>query len=243
MSGVAPVAYRARFAASAADLSCAQALRGRRFRSAGGPDGDAFDAAARHVLVEDRGGRVVCTFRLTAFPHGRNIAASYAAQFYDLGRLARWPGPMLEMGRFCIERETTDPAVLRVAWGALADLVAAEGVGLVFGCASFAGAGAEAHSEALALLKERHLAPRRWLPRVKAAEVDRFARRLRLRAADMAAATRAMPPLLRSYLAMGGWVSDHAVVDRELDTLHVFTGLEVAAIPKARLRALRAAKA
>ena len=48
-----------------------------------------------------------------------------------------------------------------------------------------------------------------------------------------------MPPLLRSYLAMGGWVSDHAVVDRDMNTLHVFTGLEVRAIPPARARALR----
>ena len=36
-----------------------------------------------------------------------------------------------------------------------------------------------------------------------------------------------MPPLLRTYLLMGGWVSDHAVVDRHMDTLHVFTGLEI----------------
>jgi putative hemolysin len=49
-----------------------------------------------------------------------------------------------------------------------------------------------------------------------------------------------MPPLLRSYLAMGGWVSDHAVVDRDLGTLHVFTGLEIGAIPAARARQLRA---
>jgi putative hemolysin len=49
-----------------------------------------------------------------------------------------------------------------------------------------------------------------------------------------------MPPLLRSYLAMGGWVSDHAVIDREMGTMHVFTGLEVRAIPAARKRLLRA---
>ncbi len=40
-----------------------------------------------------------------------------------------------------------------------------------------------------------------------------------------------MPPLLRTYLMMGGWVSDHAVVDRQMNTLHVFTGLEIGAIP------------
>jgi putative hemolysin len=50
-----------------------------------------------------------------------------------------------------------------------------------------------------------------------------------------------MPPLLRSYLVMGAQVSDHAVIDRQMNTLHVFTAIEVCAIPparKARLRAL-----
>jgi putative hemolysin len=49
-----------------------------------------------------------------------------------------------------------------------------------------------------------------------------------------------MPPLLRTYLLMGGWVSDHAVVDRQLNTMHVFTGVEIGMIPAARKRLLRA---
>jgi len=52
-------------------------------------------------------------------------------------------------------------------------------------------------------------------------------------------ARQQIPPLLRSYLAMGGWVSDHAVIDRQMNTLHVFTGLEIAAIPPNRARLLR----
>jgi putative hemolysin len=57
---------------------------------------------------------------------------------------------------------------------------------------------------------------------------------------DRRAALAALPPLLRTYLGMGGWVSDHAVVDRELDTLHVFTCVEVDRIPAARAASLRA---
>jgi hypothetical protein len=34
-------------------------------------------------------------------------------------------------------------------------------------------------------------------------------------------------------------VSDHAVCDDDLDTLHVFTAVEIAKIPPARARALR----
>ena len=115
----------------------------------------------------------------------------------------------------------------------------ATGVKLLFGCASFKGTDAAAYLDAFAMLKERHLGPKRWRPRVKAPDVFRFAARLRRRP-DARLAMRRMPPLLKSYLMMGGWVSDHAVVDAEMDTLHVFTGVEVGAIPPARKRLLRA---
>ncbi|MBT8476823.1 MAG: ornithine-acyl-ACP acyltransferase, partial [Alphaproteobacteria bacterium] len=112
-------------------------------------------------------------------------------------------------------------------------------VEMLFGCSSFRGTDADTYRDAFAILKERHLAPKRWLPKVKAPDVFRFARRLR-RKPDARRAMLTMPPLLRSYLVMGGWVSDHAVVDRDMDTLHVFTGLEISAIPPARARLLRA---
>jgi hypothetical protein len=39
---------------------------------------------------------------------------------------------------------------------------------------------------------------------------------------------------------MGGWVSDHAVIDPMMNTLHVFTAVPIAAIPEGRARLLRA---
>ena len=85
----------------------------------------------------------------------------------------------------------------------------------------------------------RLFAGQRWLPKVKAPTVFKFAQRLR-RKPDAKNAMRVMPPLLKTYLMMGGWVSDHAVVDRQMNTLHVFTGIEIGAIPPARKRLLRA---
>ena len=158
----------------------------------------------------------------------------YAARF------AEFEGPMVEMGRVCIHPEDRDPDILRIAWGAMTRFVDEEGVEMLFGCSSFHGTDAQGYLDAFAMLKARHLAPTRWLPKVKAPDVFRFARRLR-RKPDAKRAMLTMPPLLRTYLAMGGWVSDHAVVDRDLNTLHVFTGLEIRAIPSSRVRLLRAA--
>jgi len=111
---------------------------------------------------------------------------------------------------------------------------------MLFGCSSFHGTETETYLDAFAMLRERHLAPRRWWPRVKAPAVFRFAQRLRRHKPDLKLAMRHMPPLLRTYLLMGGWVSDHAVIDRHLNTLHVFTGVEIGAIPPTRKRLLRA---
>ena len=244
--------HRVRFAATPEDLAAAQSLRWRAFvaaRGLAGPapggawsgrDADAFDDLCRHVLVEEAvSGRLLCCFRLMPLGSGAQIGQSYSAQFYDLSALADYPGPMLEMGRFCLDPECRDPDVLRLAWGAVTRLVDAEAVELLFGCSSFLSTDFDAYAEAFALLAARHLAPERWRVRVKAPKVIRYASALAGRAGEPRQAQAQMPPLLRSYLGMGGWVSDHAVVDEDLGTLHVFTGLEIGAIPPERARALR----
>lgn len=232
--------YRARRAETPGDLRAAQELRHRAFRGGEGIDSDAFDAVCTHILVEEIArGQLVCCYRLLPLQDGGQIGRSYAAQYYELSALEAYDAPMVEMGRFCVAEDVSDPDVLRIAWGALTAFVDAEGVQMLFGCSSFPGTSGEAYEDAFAILKERHLAPSRWLPRVKAPIVFRFAERLR-RDPDRKRAMLGMPPLLKTYLAMGGWVSDHAVVDNDLDTLHVFTGLEISAIPATRKRLLRA---
>ncbi|NOR60957.1 MAG: GNAT family N-acetyltransferase [Rhodobacteraceae bacterium] len=232
--------FTARIADSFEDVQAAQALRGRVFRQ-GQADVDAFDERCIHVLVEDQvAGRIVCTFRIQPFENGAEISRSYAAQFYELSALKAYAGKLVEMGRFCMDPSYNDPDILRAAWGVMTTYVDENKVKMLFGCSSFHGAEAEAHLEAFALLKARHLAPRKYLPQIKAPKVFRFARLMRK--PNLRAAQNAMPPLLRTYLMMGGWTSDHAVVDRDLDTLHVFTGLEIGTIPAARKRLLRAVR-
>ncbi|HCQ64342.1 MAG TPA: ornithine-acyl-ACP acyltransferase [Rhodobacteraceae bacterium] len=231
--------YRVRLAETRSDLARAQALRARLFRGpAGAEDGDGFDPRCRHVLVEARAsGALVCTYRLLDLCDGSRINESYAAQFYELAPLGDFGGPMVEMGRFCIAPEAGDGDVLRLAWAAMTRIVEADGIEMLFGCSSFHGTDETEFLDAFALLKARYIAPRKWRPRVKAPDVFRFARALR-RTPDPKKAQKMMPPLLRAYLMMGGWVSDHAVRDRDLGTMHVFTGLEVGRVPANRRRAL-----
>ncbi|KIN72842.1 GNAT family N-acetyltransferase [Sulfitobacter guttiformis] len=223
---------------SAADMEAAFELRGLCFGMAGGT-ADAFDAQASHVMVRSHDtDALVATFRMAVFA-GADLQKSYAATYYDLTALREFQGTMLELGRFCIHPDHVDPDILRIAWAALTAFVDTNGVQMLFGCSSFSGTDPAPYLDAFALLKARHLGPARWIPQVASDDVYRFGMRLR-RTPDLARATAALPPLLRTYLMMGGWVSDHAVIDRAMNTLHVFTALEIGAIPPARKSRLRA---
>ena len=244
MKRLAKGRYIARISQCARDIEDAQALRQRAFLGSNGRDQDPFDTRCLHVLVhERRSARLVCCCRLLPLENGDAIDGSYSAQFYDLEPLRAFEGPMLEMGRFCVDPDVQDPDVIRVIWAAMTQYVDESGAQMLFGCSSFAGTDQDDYMDAFAVLHEKHLAPKRWLPKVKAQTVFPFASHFRKqsnRKTDRKRAMLRMPPLLRTYLLMGGWVSDHAVVDPDLNTLHVFTGLEISAIPPARKRLLRA---
>lgn len=237
--------YAVRLAQNSADVDAAQRLRYRGFSSSNCDqdelrDHDEFDAMCQHVLIEDlNSGTLVCTFRFQDFENGHAIAQSYSAQFYGLDALSECAGRMMEIGRFCIHPDWNDPDILRLALGALTQYVDASDVQILFGCSSFQGTQWRDHGDALAMLKHRHLGPKRLLPHVKSPDVFKFAARLRRKPNAKRAALK-MPPLLKTYLMMGGWVSDHAVVDAQLDTMHVFTSVDINAIPPARKKLLRA---
>lgn len=246
MSGIQQCRFTARFAQGDEDIYKAQRLRWLAFVGARGVEGpkdaldaDDLDAVCQHVLIEDsHDGSLVCCFRIMPLT-GSQIVQSYSARYYNLNALKAFKGNMVEMGRFCIDPSVSHPDIMRAAWAAMTRYVDENSVEMIFGCSSFIGTDPQSHIDAFTMLREKHLAPKRWFPRVKAPDVFRFASQLCGRKADLKRAIGQLPPLLRSYLLMGGWVSDHAVIDRHLNTLHVFTGLEVNAIPAIRKKLLR----
>lgn len=222
-------AFRVRQAQSRADMQAVMALRRARF----GVGEDAFDLHALQMMIEENG-QLMATYRLGHYANGADMARSYAAQFYDLSLMGGYNRPALELGRFCLAPQAREADILRLAFAGVAGQVDALGAGLLFGCASFAGVDPAPHAPSLAVLRAHISDQWRILRRGGAVDLPPAAQ------GDAALiGARAMPPLLRSYLAMGGWVGDHAVQDHQLGTIHIFTGLEVDRIPPARAAALR----
>lgn len=230
--------YRARLARTGQDLVRVQALRGQMFRGAG-RDADAFDAQCQHLMVDEvESGRLVATLRYQLLAPSDDFAQTYSAQFYDLGILGRWPGAKLELGRFCVAHRLNDPNVLRLVWAFLTQVVDQNRIGLLFGCTSFARVDDNVAPAVFATLTQ-YLGPAIWRPEATAPE--RFSIRERgERSSGSAAALQGQSPLLQGYLSLGGWISDDAVIDRDLGTILAFTALEVAQIPSVRQKLLRA---
>ncbi len=220
----------ARVAGNLAEREMALGLRAQAFRRDGGDDDrDEFDDRFDHVLIGDRHAPRAC-FRYRVWPDGAAAVQGYAGSHYDLTRLIGRPGPMIEIGRLCVDSAARGTELPRMTIAALTRLALTHRARFLFGCASFAGTDPAPHRGAFALLAARHQAPEAWRPGQGADRVHD----LRLAPYDPVRAATGLPPPLRAWLALGAQVSDHAVVDEYLGALHVFAGLDVACIPRAR---------
>ena len=221
--------YRIEFGQSHTNRLKAQKFRQKVFRdSENGLDEDKFDAKSDHCLIFDKksNDRLVLVFRLRIFSNMEDILCSYSAQHYDLTKLSTLPFKPMEVGRLCIDQKVSDPFLLLCAFKYLSSLVSRHQIDLIFGCTSFSGADNPKHLEALNSLEINQLAdPKFPIKKKSSSTVD--IKKQSNGSHENKTAKNCLPPLLKFYLKLGGKVSDHAVIDRDLDTLHVFTYVDL----------------
>ncbi len=225
-----------RIAENAAEVDAAQALRYRIFYEEMGahPDSDAaatrrdrdrFDAVADHLLVIDhaRGAGadgVVGTYRLIRTEAAARVGGFYSADEYDLATVLAFPGRVMELGRSCVHLNYRNRAVMQLLWRGIAAYVRRHDIGLMFGCASLPGTDPDALATELTYLHAYHLAP----PELRLRALP--SRYVEMRRSDPAAleplrALAALPPLIKGYLRLGGFVGDGAVIDTQFNTVDV----------------------
>jgi putative hemolysin len=225
-----------RLAIGAAEIDAVQALRYRVFyREMGASadpdtaqierDRDSFDDIADHLLVVDHAigsgaEGVVGTYRLIQREAAEKLGRFYSAAEYDIGPIMRFPGQVLELGRSCVDAAYRSRIAMQLLWRGIAAYVFHYRIDLMFGCASLPGTDPDALALELTYLYQNHLAPPALRPR---ALPHRFVemRRMRADALDPRRVLGQLPPLIKGYLRLGGFVGDGAVIDQQFNTTDV----------------------
>jgi putative hemolysin len=225
-----------RLATGEEDILAAKQLRYRVFYEemgaipsaaahASGLDEDSFDDVADHLLVLDHNlgngpEAVVGTYRLIRRSAAETAGGFYTADEFDISRLEAQPGEILELGRSCTASGYRTRPTMQLLWKGIAAYVFQNDISLMFGCASLPGNDAEALRTQLAYLHHQHLAPERIrataLPE-RYVEMDRMA----AEEIDLRRTAATLPPLIKGYLRLGGFVGHGAVIDHQFNTTDV----------------------
>jgi putative hemolysin len=200
-----------------AEPTAEMALRRRDF--------DRYDAACDHLLVIDhaRGdgaAAVVGTYRLIRRAAAVQSGGFYSAAEYDLGPIPTHPGEILELGRSCTDASARSGTVARLMWRGISEYVFRHRIEIMFGCASLHGTDLDALALPLAYLHHFHGAPPELAMR---ALPERYVamNRMPKEAIDPVQAQALLPPLIKGYLRLGGFVGDGAVIDQPFNTTDV----------------------
>lgn len=236
-----PVSIRAgdlelRLAEDEAEVAAAQALRYRVFyeemaatptpeMAAAHRDFDSFDDYCDHLLVIDRrrgGGAagVVGTYRLIRRAAAERRGQFYSVDEYDIAPILAHPGEVLELGRSCIGADYRSRSAMNLMWRGISDYVRHYEIALMFGCASLPGTDPKAHAVSLSYLHHYHLAPETLRPRALPGRYVAM-NMLEKPTIDRRAALGQLPPLIKGYLRLGGFVGDGAVIDPQFNTVDV----------------------
>jgi len=229
-----------RLATTATEIDAAQALRYRVFyeemgarptraESASRRDRDRFDDDCDHLLIIDQDHSVIATYRMLRRGHAARHGGFYSATEFDIDKLLAQSGEILELGRSCVDARYRTGAIMQLMWRGIADYVLRHDVKLLFGCASLPGTDIARLGSALTYLRQHHLAPVALRPRalperyidmnlLPADQIDTEAAVAQLYARS---AMAALPPLVKGYLRIGGFVGDGAVVDHQFGTTDV----------------------
>jgi putative hemolysin len=194
-------------------------------QQAAGREFDLYDDYADHLLVFDRNlgdgpEAVIGTYRLMRRDQASRAGQFYTADEYDIGALLAYDGEIMELGRSCVANGYRTGSTMQILWRGIAEYVMHFDVKVMFGCGSMHGTDPDSLAEQLAYLHHYHLAPPALRPvALETRYVDM--NRLPPDGFQPRRALAKLPPLIKGYLRLGGFVGDGAVVDYEFNTTDV----------------------
>ncbi len=227
--------FSIKLAKSKAELHAAQRLRYRvfvtEFGGATDPDADvlgverdAYDADYDHLILCDNNlpeaDNIVGAYRLLRSDMAVCGKGYYSATEFCLDKIVTCGRNSLELGRSCVDARYRNGIAMHLLWQGLAEYVSDHEIEILFGVASFHGTDPEIISHGLSFLHHNHLAQDDvCVPAYGANAISMDV--LPESETDKVVAMQQIPPLIKSYLRLGGAVGEGAFVDHEFNTIDV----------------------
>lgn len=230
-------ALEVKLATTLAELDAAQRLRFEVFNLElqegllasyeRGYDTDAYDAYCDHLIVKDLTIRkVVGTYRLLRQTVAERHIGFYSENEFDLTKLKKLPGELLELGRSCVAHSHRTAHVISRLWNAIIEYARQRDIGYLFGCGSLHQAELSEVLPVYAYLRDHYLAPEAYrvqpIPACRmsideSAPVPYEAR----------AMSRQLSPVMKGYLRAGAMICSPPAYDAEFGTADVLVLLEM----------------
>lgn len=180
-----------------------------------GLDQDDYDAFCTHIGVRDvTTGQLVATTRLLDHRAARRIGHFYSEHEFSLHGLAHLQGPLLEIGRTCVDPAYRNGGTIAALWAELAVVLNQGNYRYLMGCASIPmlDGGIQAHA-IMQRLRERYVCT----------EHVRAEPKKPLPAQEIPANVIAhMPPLLKAYMRLGAKICGEPCWDEDFQVADVF---------------------
>lgn len=225
-----------RLASSQEEIEAAQSLRYRVFYEemaashltqdhSTGKDSDNIDAHCDHLLVIDPNigdgpDGVVGTYRLIRQSMADTMGGFYSGSEYDIHKIEAFDGRLLELGRSCVDPKYRTRSTLQLLWQGIAAYVFQHDIDLMFGCASFPGTDPSVIKTQLSYLYQQHLAPEHLRP-TALPELYVEMNMVPEDTINPRKAIASLPPLIKGYLRLGGFVGNGAVIDHAFGTTDI----------------------
>jgi putative hemolysin len=192
-------------------------------------DFDRFDSGFDHLMiVYKKTNSVIGTYRLKC---SEALGTGYTDLEFNLRNLQYFPGPYLELGRACIEKEHRRGVVISLLWRGIAEYMNLSGAQTLFGCSSL-----KITTPREAALVYRYLENEKGLSsmpmctptkKYSFSDLDMWLEYFKMPLEDfqVAEAQSLIPPLLNSYLKMGAKILAKPAFDAEFECIDLLTVL------------------
>ena len=172
------------------------------------------------LVIDHAHNKIVGTYRFMLREAAQHYGSYYTATEFEISQLIAYPGQIMELGRSCVHKNYRTKPTMQLLWRGIGAYIQLNQVALCFGCASFIGTDVSKYRQALSYLYHHHLAP----PELRAHVIPAHFQDMNLipqEDIDQKEALRQLPPLIKGYLRLGGFVGDGAFIDYPFNSIDV----------------------